>query len=148
MEIKLDAKLLELNVHPRYVEDAKINGAPEYTEEEIHNGKMPKMPFMVKVKGEWYWIVNINLDEGYIVAWPKGITAKVYYKVCDDGVYTLVYNDYERIRWENIYVPSILDISGKSFGDYIEFEIDENGYIKDFPKGKRLEEEILKLIAK
>lgn len=148
MKIKFDAKLLELDVHPRYVEDATINGIPEYTEEDIYDCKVPKMPFMFKMNDGWHWIININLDKGYIVAWPKGTTAKVHYKVCNDGVYTLVYNDYEKIRWENIYVPSILDSSGKSFGDYIEFDIDENGYIKNFPKGKRLEEEILKLITK
>ncbi len=40
-------------------------------------------------------------------------------------------------------IPKILDIDGKSYGDYLTLNIDKNGYIKDWKVNHSLLEELL-----
>jgi hypothetical protein len=109
---------MEVDVEPRYWEDAELNGKEDV------DGKMPMR------KGD-NWKFVIDVDTGQIYNWPKGNTAKVFYKVCDTGTYTIHDEEYNQIMCRvNSYVPSSLCIGENGYGDYIGLEIDEEGFIQ------------------
>lgn len=109
-------KYLKVSARPRYWEDAEVNGV-EDTDGDL-------IPF----KNIDRWGPTIDLDEGKIVKWPKGTTASIHYKVCDDGSYNLVDENHNTVLYMmNEYVPSII-----GDGDYIIMDIDENGYIANW----------------
>lgn len=118
---KIDVKYLGVSVKVRYSEDATVNGV-EDTDGEL-------MPLM---DGE-NWEILIDINNGAILDWPKGTTAKVHYKVCDEGRYTLLTELHDLIvALEDAYVPSMLSIGQNGYGDYIILNIDENGFIENF----------------
>ena len=113
--------IIHIEAEPRYPEDAYINGERE-------DNDNPKMPFLVKQEGTrdgWCWKLDIDIETGEIIGWPKDVKAKVHYKVCDccgikyDGI------DY------NEYVPDFLSIDEDGYGDYIILTI-EDGKIVDW----------------
>ncbi len=61
--------------------------------------------------------------------WPIGTTAKVNYKVVDEGIYALLDDEKNVIVKFQSYVPSCL---GDKYNDYISLEIDANGTIANF----------------
>lgn len=81
----VNLKYFELNVWPRYTEDAEINGEDD---KEMENN--PQMPFLIKEGSEYRWNIIIDIETGSVVDWPKGVTADVHYKVCDEGEYSLL----------------------------------------------------------
>lgn len=119
-----------------YWEDADINGVEDNHDE-------PTMPFAVPVDNKWEhcykWLITIDITTGNIVGWPKGTVAHTNYKVCDNGTYSLLNSDNELLITVSSYVPSFIDY----YGDYLEFDIDENGHIKDF---KMTEEDVSEMI--
>lgn len=81
------------------------------------------------------WIINIDIDKGTIVDWPQGVKARVHYKVCDDGVYSLIDSKGNVIRhFANEYVPNVLCPEESGYGDYIIMNIDEYGRISGWDK--------------
>jgi hypothetical protein len=80
------------------------------------------------------WDVAIDIDSGKVRNWPKGKTAKVKMKVCDEGNYHLydANGDEVAVIKEN-YVPSC--VPGE-YGDYISFDIDKNGVVKNWRCGE------------
>jgi len=73
------------------------------------------------------WEALIDLDTGAIQNWPKGVSANLQTKVCDEGSYTLLNENKEDICFlDGGYVPSF--IPGK-YGDYIDLDIDKSGKI-------------------
>ena len=76
----------------------------------------------------------IDLDNGQVLDWTKGVKANINYKVCDQGRYSFLDKDLEEIIGSDgtMYVPSLLDFTNDSFGDYMDFTIDENGYIEEW----------------
>lgn len=118
--VEKDVKSVLLQVAVRYWEDATVNGA------EDTDGKL--MPFR---KGD-LWCPEIDVETGIIFNWPKGITADIHYKICDEGSYFLK-NDHGLVAGiEDDYVPNGL-IPGE-YGDYIIMTVDENGHINEWPK--------------
>ena len=120
---EFNAQLLKADMHVRYWEDAEVNGIPESDDD-------PKIP----CRDGDMWRLRINVDTGQIINWPKdGPYAKVEYKVCDGGIYSLYDEDGELIsRVENGYVPAFLATNGEGYGDYVILEIDGNGFIKNW----------------
>lgn len=114
---KVEIDTLKAKLGVRYWEDGSVNGI---------EGKKP--PFIENDM----WVLKINLDTGFILDWPKGITVKCHYKVCDDGVYSLYKGEKEIIPPFESYVPSILYPNKNGYGDYVILEIDENGFIKNW----------------
>ena len=113
--------IIHIDAEPRYPEDAEVNGEDE-------DNDNPKMPFLVHQEGTqngWCWKLDIDIETGEIIGWPKDVKAKVHYKVCDccgikyDGI------DY------NEYVPDFLSIDEEGYGDYIILTI-EDGKIVDW----------------
>jgi len=119
IEIKVpknvNVKYLKIDAKINHPEDAKVNGVCDDNCE---------IPF----SKNFHWRPTIDLENGVIVDWPKGTTAEVYYKVVDEGVYTLLDNNKNDIIVVESYVP---DFIGK-YGDYISLNIDGEGRIKDF----------------
>lgn len=118
----------------RYWGSGEVNG-----EEDDEDN--PTIPCVVEKNGEKRWDITIDIKDGRVLNWPNGISASVYYKVVDDGVYT-AYDRYMGVIKEiDDYVPSIMAFNdeGYGYGDYVSLDINENGYIVDWPKGKKLE---------
>ncbi len=143
----VEIKYLACDVEPRYLEDSEINGEDDLDYDEQDRGMDSRMPLMVKrqktVTNVWgtqyntldyHWLIIIDLDEGRILDWEKGTVADIHYKVCDQGRYSFLDNDLEEIisSEDTMYVPSLLDFNNESFGDYMDFTIDEDGYIKEW----------------
>lgn len=110
---------LKVNAHVRYWEDAYINGIPD------QDGQMPF------ADGE-RWIPLIDLHTGKIIDWPNDVEADIHYKVCDDGIYTLLDNEGKEVKKIEGYVPDILCPNENGYGDYIILKIDKEGSILNF----------------
>ncbi len=133
IEKEFEIKYLRVDAHVRYWEDADINGEDDIDLDENPDSK-PRMPFAIfdNSEGEWRWVIKIDVDNGSIVDWPKGTVAHVHYKVCDEGIYTLLDKSGENIACVESYVPECLSPKEDGFGDYIILEIDEDGHIDGF----------------
>lgn len=128
-EVVMNATTILVDTYVRYWEDTDVNGQSD-------DGDTPKMPCAVKSdSGSYYWKPIIDIETGQILNWQQGVTANVYYKVCDEfackvieqiaGITNLI-KDYEG------YVPNFMCPSGEPDGDYIVMDIDGRGYIKDW----------------
>jgi hypothetical protein len=119
VEKEVEIKYCQVAAQVRYWEDAEVNGV-----EDTDGTLMPCRD------GE-LWCPKINVDTGVIVNWEQGKTAKVHFKVCDSGSYSLQ-NEYGNniLMIEDDYVPNKL-IPGE-YGDYIIMTIDENGKIDEW----------------
>lgn len=122
------AKYLAVSAGVRYWEDGEVDGV-EDTDGDL-------MPF----GGDKYWDIKIDIETGFIIDWPNGITAKVHYKVCDDGAYSLLAEDGEVIDLYEGYVLSCLSRLEAGYGDYIIMDIDGLGHIKGWDKHRCLED--------
>jgi hypothetical protein len=119
VEKEVDIKTLKMDVAVRYDEE-----------------DMPKdFPFRTLD----IWSVFIDIDTGQIENWPQGIAHSFYMKVCDQGSYYLLDQNRKCVASiENDYVPNSL-VPG-SYGDYIEFDIQADGKIKNWKKHPSFED--------
>ena len=104
----------------RYWEDTKVNG-----EVDADGTRIP-------CRDGRYWAPQIDLETGAIVDWPQGTTARIHYKVCDDGVYRLCDSNRELVRQIDGYVPRIMCPGEEPDGDCVVMAIDEDGRIDGF----------------
>lgn len=110
---------LKAYVQPRYWEDAGVNGVIDAGADiPCRNGDM--------------WEVEIDIPSGRILNLTQGVTAYVYFKVCDLGVYELYDEKGRMITSREGYVPKIMYPGDEGYGDYDIMDIDEDGYIKDW----------------
>lgn len=115
VEVESDVTHLLAEMGVRYWEDATVNGEDETDES-------PTMPF----SKNGIWRIKIDLASGAIADWPSGVTAETHYKVCDDGVYSLLDGE-TLIQKKDGYVPSML-----GGGDYVELSIGADGVIANW----------------
>ncbi len=110
---------LEVRAEPRYWEDTTVCGAED--------ADGTRIPFR---EGD-LWCPVIDLESGKVIGWPKGVTADIHYKVCDQGEYWLRDASGERVaKWRSHYVPDELLCHGDSgWGDYIIMTIQRDGSI-------------------
>ncbi len=107
----------------------KLEVAVRYDDEDI--------PYDFPFRNGNSWAVTIEIDKGRIMSWPKGYKYDLHMKVCDQGNYYLLDdNDEELASIEDDYVPN--DLIPGSYGDYIELNINEDGYITNWPKNPSL----------
>ncbi|MBW3243443.1 hypothetical protein KUV57_12285 [Epibacterium sp. DP7N7-1] len=101
----------------RYWEDATVNGVQDSDGDLIpcRNGEV--------------WSPVIHLATGKIKDWPSGCVAKLHYKVCDDGRYTLLDEEYSPTASIEGYVPTMMCPGGSGFGDYVIMDVDGEGQI-------------------
>ena len=151
-EEELDLKYLCADLGVRYWEDGEFNGVDDISYEEQEKGAAPRMPLAVKnenarSKDEQYrWVIKIDLETGNLVGWPKGVVARIHYKVCDDGTYWLEDAEGNKIHEIEDYVPKVFDFVDDSFGDYIIFNVDEDGHITQWYSEGKLNSRIRKFL--
>lgn len=110
---------LQVDAEVRYWEDAEVNGEPD-----DHGDLIP-------LKQEDRWVPVIRLADGFIGGWPAGTTADIHYKVCDQGEYFLLNAALQRVaKYYSDYVPSILAVGDKGYGDYIILKVAADGFIE------------------
>lgn len=102
-------------------EDACVNGQNEAFEH-------PRIPGADLSTGNW--VIEVDVHTGKITGWPEGIKAETFYKSRDMNEFTLLDEDRNQIAWSEGYVPEIFDINGTSFGDYVELNINDKGFIE------------------
>lgn len=119
-EETVDVVFLQVSAGVRYWDDATVNGKKD------EEGNL--IPFRY---GD-YWKPKININTGVVVDWPNGTTADIHYKICDNGVYTLLDEGGAKIVEIEGYVPSIMCPKGEGYGDYIKMKIDGNGLIENW----------------
>jgi hypothetical protein len=121
-EVKtVDVAFLQVSAGVRYWEDSSINGVHD-TEEGA----------LIPCRNGDRWEPRIDLDAGVIANWPKGTTANIHYKVCDNGKYSLLSHDGKIVKQIEGYVPDIMCPQEQGYGDYIIMKIDEDGKIEGF----------------
>lgn len=79
--------------------------------------------------------LNIDIDTGQILNWPKGIMGDFNdIKVVDEGTYILLDDNCNIMQDETYrdYVPKCFSINSEGYGDYLEFNVDKNGYIENW----------------
>lgn len=113
---------LDIEVTPMYWEDASINGVED------------EFGTLVPLRDGDAWKIIVDLKTGEILNWPVGISASIHYKICDQGQYWLTDQYCKRIfKWNSYYVPDdILCVGDRGYGDYIIFNVDYNGHIKNW----------------
>ena len=127
-EQEFDAKYLQVSAGVRYWEDGEVNG------------ELDTEGSLIPCRDGDYWKPLIEIETGLITNWELGKRADIHYKFCDDGTYTLLDSDMNKIVEKEGYVPDILDLDGESYGDYIIMEIGENGVIKDWNNEPNIED--------
>lgn len=120
IKTSLEVAYIAVDAEVRYWDDATVNGV------EDKDGTL--IPMRV---GE-YWKPLIELETGRVIDWPEGITADIHYKVCDQGIYTLLDPCRRPVaRYKSDYVPSEVLCFGKTgqSGNYIIMKIDATGHV-------------------
>jgi hypothetical protein len=121
IETEVEIKTLHVSAGVRYWEDSSFND-----KEDTEDGEL------VPLRNKDYWEPVIDIETGIIQDWPKGTTARIHYKVCDDGVYTLKDSTGKVVMKKDGYVPACLSPKERNFGDYVILDIDENGKIDEW----------------
>ena len=131
---EVEIKTLEVFAAPRYWEDTQVNGVYDSEEGEL-------IPCKQTIKEEQLWCPIIDIELGVITNWPNGIEASIHYKVVDQGSYVLKDEKGEIVaKIENDYVPTIMDPTGDGYGDYVIFDVDENGKISPWNNNPTLKD--------
>ena len=84
-----------------------------------------------------YWIPIIELDSGKIINWDNGVEASVCIKVRDNGRYLLLDANKSAIySRDDEYVPEAYLVHSiePGYGDYIQFDVCEDGKIFNYKK--------------
>jgi hypothetical protein len=116
---EIDVQYIEARCGVRYWEDGKVNGV------EDTDG------LLIPLRRGQYWCPTIKLKTGKILDWPEGTTAKIHYKVCDDGAYWLLDGEKNRaLKYPGDYVPNIMSPNGYGDGDYVVMHIGPDGVIE------------------
>jgi hypothetical protein len=116
---RFEIKYLRASAAARYWEDADINGVIDA------DGSL--IPLR---KGDC-WDPTIDLETGAVLDWPKGTTASIHYKVCDQGQYWLQDAECRDVaKYLSDYVPDLLCVGDNGYGDYIILNIDADGLIE------------------
>jgi len=114
----------------RYWEDAIVNG--------VRDEDGSRIPCRLGTAadnnrlGGGDWCPTIELATGRIESWPEGTTAKIHYKVCDDGDYDLLDASRNVVKSIDGYVPSIMCPDDSGDGDYVIMTIGPDGVIANW----------------
>ena len=139
--VEVEAKFLKVKAGVTYPEDSQFievntdangNSCNNYISDDEENPKMPFMEVEYDKYGHksFYWQPTIDIENGVIINWPKGVKARIFYKVCDDFSCTISDENDNEVLQYNGYVPNFMAIEDEGFGDYIDMVVDENGTIK------------------
>ena len=100
-----------------------------------------KWPMLVNDKDELQLVIDVK--NGHIENWPEGKTASfLTVKIVDCGHYELLDAKRNIIKQLDGYVPEFLSIEDEGYGDYLEFEVREDGCIDKWKFGQKELDEI------
>jgi len=125
--------IIKVSAGVLYWEDGEVNGEDDISYDEQEKGVKPKMPCAELRGDEYRWNLDIDPKTGIVLNWPKGNTAKVHYKVCDEC--EINYYENGTLICDNDsdgYVPKFLSPDENGYGDYLIMSIDENGQISNW----------------
>lgn len=120
----MNATHIEVSAEVRYWEDARVDGIED------------KGGTFIPFRSGNLWKPRIRLSDGLVEGWPEETTASIHYKVCDAGEYWLTDEAGTRVaKWYGYYVPDHFLCHGdRGYGDYIIFEVGEDGKIVNWRK--------------
>ena len=81
------------------------------------------------------FVLNINLETGHIENWPGSTTGGDFrtVKLVDIASYYIIDENGNMVEdYERAYVPEVLSIVEKGFGDYLEFYVTPAGDIEEW----------------
>jgi hypothetical protein len=120
---------MEVIIPIRNSEDNLVNDAPDL------DGDLPLMDGSL-------WRVRIRIEDGAVLNWPIGMTAKLHAKVVDSGVYSLLDKDDEVLSTiDRDYVPQCLQINDYGYGDYVYLTVGTDGVIDRWPSVEEILED-------
>ena len=79
------------------------------------------------------FVLNINLETGHIENWPDSTTGGDFrtVKLVDIASYYIIDENGDLVEdYERAYVPEVLSIVEKGYGDYLEFNVTPAGDIE------------------
>ena len=86
----------------------------------------------------------VDVETGKVLGWNGNNRLETFDKVVDEGIYSLCDKDFNTIVSYDGYVPKMLDRKGDGYGDYLQFVVNEDGYIENWvPSFKEFDCEIL-----
>lgn len=120
----IDVKYLKVDIENYYLEDFEVNGKELETWDDF--------PSCMKGRGENIEFA-VDIETGKILGWTEGTTFVAHAKIADGGTYFLTDENYESMTPSlNHYVPRMLDTHGDGHWDYMNFSVNEQGYIVNF----------------
>jgi hypothetical protein len=124
-ETEYDVRFMVVDTCVRYWEDTDVDGV----EDDAVN---PRIPCAQRIdEFEVHWQPVIEVETGRIINWAKGVRAEVTYKVCDEFRCKLKTEMDKPSVYRYVgYVPKIMYPRENGYGDYIEMNIDTEGYIE------------------
>lgn len=128
VEQEIDLAIADCTIFARDWEDSEINGV----EDDADNPQMPCVIIADEDKRQLAWCPVVNLDNGQITNWQKGVTASIHYKSCDENCIHILDRECNVVKEYEGYVPCFLCPKANGFGDYVIMDIDENGFIQNF----------------
>ena len=111
-----------------WIEDVRIN---DLTFDEDETEKF-KQTFPTLFDDDNF-VLNINLETGHIDNWPGSTTGGDFrtVKLVDIASYYIIDENGDMVEdYEGAYVPEVLSIVEKGFGDYLEFYVTPAGDIE------------------
>ena len=150
---EIDVRYLQVDAGVRYYEDTVVNGEDDIDLMKTRGKGSPRVPCAVRIKDKphsgiysdhYRWRPLIDVNNGQIVNWERGTTAEVLYKVCDNGHYSLLDQDKNEVISVDSYVPELLCPEDDGFGDYINFDVDADGFIKGWKFNQSLVDELVR----
>lgn len=121
IEKEVELKTLQVDAGVRYWEDSSVNGT-----EDTEDGDL------IPCKDNDRWKPVIDIDSGKILNWEQGKKARIHYKICDDGIYTVLDVDGNIVVQIDGYVPNTMCPAENGYGDYIIMNVDEDGKIENW----------------
>lgn len=119
-----DIKYLKVDIEDYYLEDFEVNGKEVETWDDF--------PSCMKGRGENIEFA-VDIETGKILGWAEGTTFVAHAKVVDSGRYFLTDENYDnQIPSLDDFVPCMLDTLHDGAGDYMQFSVNEQGYIINF----------------
>lgn len=145
--IKQNIKYLSAKIGVRYWVDCKYskdNGEtwidPDDNDEEEKAVVDDLKEIIVPENQRWglvnYWKLEVNLDTGKVINWPRGLCIHTYFKVCDDGEYVFLDGEGKEVvnitkEYDQYYVPDFLALEDEGYGDYVYLNINGEGKIEN-----------------
>jgi hypothetical protein len=113
-----------------WIEDVRIN---DLTFDEDETEKF-KQTFPTLFNDDNF-VLNINLETGHIENWPTSTTGGDFrtVKLVDIASYYIIDENGDMVEdYERAYVPEVLSIVEKGYGDYLEFYVTPAGDIEEW----------------